>query len=159
MIQRDDILATVEKKYRKFFSANDFADLATEDRAFLKWIHKSGSVVHVSFGWPDAKLRTLRLKRNAMKSTGLRKFMCDWCKTIHDNSGVATFIAPSKVNRSTNFGVHLCRNLGCNEFAAELNRPRSVQMGETLGKEEKLLRLHHSVDDLYRKVAGLANLQ
>ena len=159
MIQRDDILGTVEKKYRKLFSANDFVDLATQDRAFFKWIHKSGSVIHVSFGWPDSELRTFRLKRSATKSTGLRKFMCEWCKTIHDRGGIATFVAPCKVERSTKFGVHLCRNLECNEFAAELDRPRSVQMGETLGKEEKLSRLRHSVDDLYRKVASLANLQ
>ena len=157
MLDKEDITKLLSRRSRALFKPSDFQDLRIDDRVFLKWFHRSNSIAHIVFGWQD-ELKIIVFSRRKISSTGIRKYMCDWCKSLHYKDGISGFTSKNLLSNDKSHSINLCSNLECNEFASGEKVPRAIQMSESLTSHERLERLSSSVSKFYRLISNSPNL-
>lgn len=111
---------------------------AWEQLDFLGWIHRSGHLGFIVFR--AESVVGLVFARSVIHSKGSRRFMCDICCTLHEQSGVASFTRWNReLTRSRSY--MFCADLGCSLYVRDLRKNVCTQMPETLSKQEKAKRL------------------
>ncbi len=75
--------------------------------------------------------------------------MCSLCKTIHGNQGVRLFISEDTRNPNRKIGNDFCDDLQCSLRVRHLACVPSNQMSETLGTEEKAVRVLEEVERFF----------
>lgn len=69
--------------------------------------------------------------------------MCNWCHGVRPASDVALMTVA--VDKRTRVGIYVCSDLRCKENI--LDRPSINDMRETLGQQEKIMRLKQKMQD------------
>lgn len=112
---------------------------AWDELDFLAWIHRSGHLGYVVFqGWDDT--RGLVLERSVVRTSGLRRFMCDLCCTIHGQGGIASFTRWNRA-RTQARTQSLCADLACSLYVRGLQTNGCAQLPETISREKRIERL------------------
>jgi len=114
--------------------------LAVSD--YLAWKEPSG---HRTFLVVEDKVgdRPFGLIFERTKGTESVPMMCNWCHAVKPASDVALMTVA--VDKRTRVGVYLCSDISCKDNILE--RPSIHDMRETLGKQEKLVRLQQKIQD------------
>ena len=81
------------------------------------------------------------------KSSESVPMMCNWCHAVKPASDVA--LMTTSVDKNTRIGLYLCSDFSCKNNILE--RPSIHDMRETLGKQEKMMRLNSKIQSFINK--------
>lgn len=81
------------------------------------------------------------------KSSESVPMMCNWCHGVRPASDVALMTVAS--DKKTRVGLYVCSDFSCKDNI--LDKPSIHDMRETLGKQEKLRRLHQKIHSFASK--------
>ncbi len=108
---------------------------------FLGWID-IGSARGFMVMEHHGQMRGLILSRSSASTSARRHVrMCNLCKTIHGNQGVRLFVAEDTRNPNRKIGNDFCEDLLCSLRIRRLVAVPPNQMSETIGIEEKAVRI------------------
>lgn len=107
---------------------------------YFAWKEPSGHRTYLVIEDSD---RPFAMTFERTKSSEAVPMMCNWCHAVRPASDVALMTAA--VDKRTRVGINVCSDLSCKENI--LDRPSVNDMRETLGIQEKVVRLNQKIQN------------
>lgn len=120
------------------------------------------------FGWRDPASLTVGglalwvgdapvaiMLRATARPASVRQGMCSLCHTFHPSSDVAFMGAKragARGREGNSVAAAMCADLACSLYARKLKKPARVQPPETLGVDDRVLRLQTNVQAFVNRV-------
>lgn len=148
-LERSEILDAFPRAHRKLVVLpRDLDDADWPSLDFLGWVD-IGTARGFMVAEHRGTIRGLAFGRDPVPAGQPRAKMCSLCKTIHGTQGVKMFTTTHPRNRELRLGDYFCDDLRCSLRVRRLIALPPNQMQETIGADEKALRLALGVESFF----------
>jgi len=151
-LTQQEIKGLFSKKERRDLIVPNLSQIRWENLDFLGWRHRSGHLAFIVYQF-DGNYKGLTLTLVDVTNRSATK-MCSWCHTLHPGQGVTMFGAKTIANSRMLVANTACSDLQCSQYVRGLLKPDATQLQETIGAEEKILRLRRNLDLFFQEVYG-----
>ncbi|GAA1346790.1 FBP domain-containing protein [Falsarthrobacter nasiphocae] len=153
---RDSLMNCSKGQAKRLNFAQDPAEVDWENTPFLGWGDPKSPLDSYLCAEIDGEAVGLVLRAAAKPSGAATAQMCQMCKSVHAGAGIS-FMAvplPGEAGRKGNTaGTYMCQGAACLDYLMGRARlEKSLQMKETLTREEKIERAQENVEAFVRSI-------
>jgi hypothetical protein len=150
-LNHDEIIFSFSEKMRKKVKISiDLSLVDWENLDYLGWNHPSGHLAYMVYE-NEKRLRGVILSKGKPGNKKVAK-MCTLCKTIHSNLGVVLFSSTVVDNKNISRSTYICSDLQCSLRVRGKIHLGPNQMGETISREEKIIRLIENTEKFINSI-------